>query len=125
MFDNDWVITTRINNDDCVAPTFIESIKNKFNNKTKIVDSKGCQYDSINNKWYSYHKTSPNSPFLSLIEKVSETNEYPVRTCYYRKHIDMIKYFQYEWIDKILYCQIIHDNNIMNKIVGDEIEPCN
>lgn len=90
--DGDWIITTRLDNDDYIAPTFIEKVQSKFNEEFLLVDTDGRQWDLKTNKLYARfieHPVDPkkeidlktgklytverktcNSPFLSLIEQV-------------------------------------------------------
>jgi hypothetical protein len=116
--DNVIIITTRLDNDDCVAPTFIEEIQKRNEDITKLVDSLGCQYDCVNDKWYILNRPFANSAFLSVIEKVGENKDIPIKTCYFKPHQNMHLNFTNEWINEILYCQVLHGDNLGNKIDG-------
>ena len=61
------IITTRVDNDDCVHETFVEMIQKDMcdiNTKTFLTYPKGLQYDCVNKLIVKYHYV--NNHFLSL-----------------------------------------------------------
>jgi hypothetical protein len=122
--NGDWIITSRLDNDDMIAPGYIEAIQNQFDNYFMLVDTDGCQLDLKTGKRYDPARRSNNSPFISLIEQVGaqwgEITD-PVKTVYWCSHSKMELHFPSIKIDKRLYTMIIHDKNICNKIVGNEL----
>lgn len=118
----EWVITTRLDNDDSVHPSFVQDIQDRFSEEYKLIDFKGCQYDVDAKKFHAAGREYPNSPFISIVEKVGEFDDFKLRTCYYKSHTHFHTTIKSEMHDDIRYCQIIHGNNIVNKIVGKEIE---
>ena len=114
---DEWIITTRLDNDDYVYPTFIENIKSYFDKEEMVIDVEYVQYDHYTGKHYTSNRRPPNGPFLSLAEYVRDTP----KTCYYCSHSKMAECFPAIKIPKILAKMIIHDRNISNHIVGREI----
>jgi len=100
LLDGDWIITTRLDNDDYIYPTFIEKIQAKFDEKFLLVDTDGRQWDLKTGDLYrrfierdgrefdlktglfsgksdlktgqlhTVERKTCNSPFISLIEQV-------------------------------------------------------
>jgi hypothetical protein len=67
---SEYVITSRIDNDDEYFPNFVKSIQECFSEKEEILDVIGIQIDTINSKKYTSGRVIPNSPFISLVEKI-------------------------------------------------------
>jgi glycosyltransferase involved in cell wall biosynthesis len=119
-FESEFIITSRIDNDDEYFEKFVETIQNSFREKVELIDTIGIQYDNLNNKKYTSGRTRPNSPFISLIERTN----CEVKTVFYKQHTKMLNYFESRFVDikEPLYKQNIHDNNITNKIIGFPID---
>ena len=120
--EGDWIATTRLDNDDSLHPNFIKEVKSKFKNKYELIDTLGCQYDINTQKFHDTGRTHPNSPFLTVFEKAGEFDDHNIHTCFYKSHTHLHNNMDSELIQDILYCQVIHDNNVSNKIVGEEID---
>jgi len=128
--NGDYLITSRLDNDDKVELNWIERIQSQFKNQDfLIVDTDGRQLDLATGKYYTTARKPPNSPFLSLIERVgvkykslngTQIDE-PIKSCYYCSHTKMTWHFPAIKIYEPLYTMIIHDRNISNKIVGEEL----
>lgn len=113
----DWLITSRIDNDDEYRPNFVETIQKAFRAKEEVIDVHGVQFDGLN--YYTSGRKRSNSPFITLVEKWQE----PV-TVFHRPHSTMNTIFTGRFAsNEKLYIQHIHDSNLMNKVVGDKI-PC-
>jgi hypothetical protein len=125
-----WLITSRLDNDDYYEPRFIETVQAQFKKQFLLVDTDGRQLEVATRKFYDTARWSPNSPFISLIEQVgtpwnSPQQPYydsPVRTVYYCSHSNMLLHFPAVRIDEPLYVMVIHDRNCSNHIVGKEIK---
>ena len=116
--DADWVITSRIDNDDAYEGGFVMAIHDAFSQKTEVLDVKGIQIDELTDKLYNTGRRRANSPFLSLCE----INKGKLRTCYDKMHTFMPdKYISRFVSDKPLYTQYLHERNVTNKINGKEI----
>ena len=130
----EWIITSRLDNDDTIAPEYVELVQEQFNEQFLLVDTDGVQLDLATGRTYTPDRRSNNSPFISLIEKtgtdwlsISDDPEEkrlitePVKTCYWCSHSKMEWHFPSVKIPQRLYKMVIHDRNISNKITGDEI----
>lgn len=118
---DDWIGTSRLDNDDCLHPNFIKTVKSRFRNRYALVDTLGCQYDVQAEKFHDTGRRYPNSPFLTVFEKAGEFPDHNIHTCFYKSHTHLHNHIRSELSQHRLYCQIIHGNNVANKIVGDEI----
>ena len=115
-----WLITSRIDNDDYYEPTFIEQIQNQPNiYPPEIVDIDYRQLNIATGRFYTSCRATPNSPFLSLWEYIEPGQE--AKTCYYCSHTNMPNHFRARKIPEPLATMVIHDRNVINKIVGNEI----
>lgn len=130
----EWIITSRLDNDDMIAPEYVELVQAQFNEQFLIVDTDGVQLDLATGKEYTPDRAGNNSPFISLIEKTgtdwmsisTDPNEKRlitdhVKTVYWCSHSKMEWHFPSVKIPKRLYKMIVHDKNISNKITGHEI----
>ena len=104
----EWLITTRLDNDDIIEPHFIDEIQRQFRAETEIIDVDYIKTD-FRFKAPSFRKR-PNSPFLSLIEKWEKN----IITAMGYPHSTMPDYFPARKIDKVLAKMVIHENNIIN-----------
>jgi hypothetical protein len=112
----DWLITTRIDNDDEYRPEFIEEIQNSFSEKTEVLDVFGVQKKG--EQFYTSGRPTPNSPFISLVEKWDNP-----KTALHRPHSIMNGEYPARWAStKPLYIQHIHDSNAANKVIGKPID---
>ena len=116
--DTEYLIASRIDNDDEYLPNFVDTIQKSFNNCEEVIDVNGMQYDTINNKKYTSGRITPNSPFISLIEKSNN-----IKSVYHCSHSNMCKHFKCRFSNDngYYYIQNIHNNNVMNKIIGEPI----
>jgi len=126
----DWLITSRLDNDDTIEPTYIARIQEKYldgdSEDFLLVDTDGRQLDLKTGKYYDVARRSNNSPFISLVEKVGQKYislngteiTMPIKTVFYCTHTKMEWHFPSMKIPERLYTMIIHDRNVSNKIVG-------
>lgn len=131
--NGDYLITSRLDNDDTIEPAYIEKIQQQYldgmDEDFLLVDTDGRQLELATGIYYDVARRSNNSPFISLIErlgvKYKSLNgtqiDMPVKTCYYCSHSKMEWHFPSMKIPERLYTMIIHDRNITNKIVGKEL----
>lgn len=88
--DGEWIITTRLDNDDYIYPDFVKMIQGQFREEFLLVDTDGRQWDLETGKiykrfveqedggeldlktgkLYTVERKTCNSPFISLIEQV-------------------------------------------------------
>ena len=116
VIEEDWVITSRIDNDDAYKPYFVDAISKAFSYKIEVLDVMGIQIDELTGKKYTSGRVRPNSPFLSF----SEPNQGTLATCYDRPHSVMPDDYLARFISgETHYIQYIHDRNVTNKIQGE------
>ena len=115
---SEWVITSRIDNDDAYSKDFIKTIQDNFRAETEVLDVYGVQIDENSGKRYTSGRFKPNSPFLSLVER----NKGELLTAFDKSHSTMIEKYSARFAGgQPLSIQYIHDRNISNKIQGLEI----
>lgn len=132
--DGEWIITSRLDNDDYISPTYIEKVQAKFNREFLLVDTDGRQRELATGKLYTVERRTCNSPFISLIEHVgtewtSVTEDKQERrlitdrlkTVYWCSHSKMEWHFPAVKIPEVLYHMVIHDRNAANRIIGYEV----
>lgn len=114
--ENEFIITSRFDNDDIYEPMFVEEIQkvatvliNTGRTATLIIDIK---YLKTNFKLTTPSgRKRANSPFLSLFEPWGED----INTALEYSHSTMPNYFSSIKIPMPLAKMVIHDNNIANK----------
>ena len=108
--NTDWIITTRLDNDDELKPNFVETIQKEFREVEELLDVKGVKM--FNKKEYPYNRTSVGSPFITLIE--------PTEKCLsamYKTHSVMPKLYSSRFVGKEpLFIQHIHNYNQSNSL---------
>jgi len=114
--EHKFIITSRVDNDDILHSDYIKEIQESFESKVQVIDVDGEQWDTQTNKYYTSGRDGKNSPFLSLVEKT----DMDIKTCFEHDHTYMPWYYESKKIDKVLYTQVLHNNNIANKIKGIE-----
>jgi hypothetical protein len=130
--DTDFVITSRLDNDDIYLPGAVLAIQKAFQPQVYVIDMEYLQHDIIKDEKYTSgnklkkEKTriQNNGPFLSLCEP----SDY-VRTCYCRPHNLLLD--GYPSADgkvkipstkiEIYALMVIHSKNMMNKITGYKV----
>lgn len=103
--DYEYVITTRLDGDDFVAPDFVEQIQKNFEETEKLIlATDGWIYDARVDKAvdnWTYKRYVMNS--FSFIEKSDN-----IETCYVRPHSKMKMHYKVKWIDKKLHIWCIN-----------------
>jgi hypothetical protein len=110
----DWLITSRIDNDDIYQPDFVKEIQNAFKAVSEVIDVRGVKLDLSTNKVHQYpNRAFPNSPFISLVEPFNKD----LQTVLYRGgHAKLYRQYNHRFIEKELFKQVIHSNNLINTI---------
>jgi len=113
-----YIITSRVDNDDEYYPKFAEIIQGSFNEVEESLDVRGIQFDVKTKIKYTSGRITPNSPFISLIEKTND-----IKTVFFTQHSNICKKVKCGFVnyEHPLYIQNIHNNNIINKIIGEKI----
>lgn len=104
----EWMIMTRLDNDNALENNYINEIQKCFNKKEMLIDSKGRRYNYIKNIYIDFNIYTPTktSPFISIIKKTINPNH-----IFIEKHANMYKYYEVKILDKSLWIQIIHEKN--------------
>lgn len=115
-----WLITSRLDNDDSYNQDYIKEVQLRFDKKEKFINFvNGAIYDIIKKDLRLFVYRSPN-PFLSTIEPIKK-----IKTCFGEHHPRMGKIFksvdQVE-IPKLMWLQIIHNENLGNTLRGKKID---
>lgn len=115
---SDFLITSRIDNDDEYVSTFVETIQKNFSGVEEVLDVNGIQCDLKTNKKYILHRKTPNSPFISLVSKTINKN-----SVFDFMHMSANELYNSRFVDEKNYhfIQNIHENNISNRITGNPI----
>lgn len=113
--DAQWLITSRIDNDDFYFPEFVQTIQDRFEPYEHILDVDYYQWDNRKGKGgvYSSARKAANSPFITLIERWDNA-----RGVCQRPHNLMPNYFAADKIGQVLAVQMITGYNVLNKIRG-------
>ena len=109
MTEEEFIITTRLDNDDAISTDFVESVQNNFQEVEEILNIRNG-YTLLNSKFYE--RTLWSNPFMSMIEKA--TSDF--KTVYGVPHWAANKFMPVRQIEeKRSWIQIIHDNNHTNQ----------
>jgi hypothetical protein len=119
-----YLITSRIDNDDAIHKDYIQTIHESFSQdqSTRIIDGNGYRLLENNEQYYfnCYHPKFI-SPFSTLIYK---DPQYPIdssSTIFASMHTQLHhKFSKIEFIPNRNWIQYIHDSNISNKGRGHE-----
>lgn len=115
--DTPYLITSRLDNDDALHKDYIHSVQARFDNRTQLIDTRGIQFDRQRNRVHTDGRRKPNSPFLTLIEKLNGSP----KTVHYADHAKMRRHFPAIRLRQRLWCQVVHETNLMNRIRGRRI----
>lgn len=117
--NHDFVITTRLDNDDIISNKMAAMLqKNTVHYKAILEGPVGynLKLGKINRlKKMNY----PLSPFISLLEKIE--NNKPLETVYALQHGEWTKEPRVVISRKPLWIQVIHENNVSNQEKGKDI----
>jgi hypothetical protein len=104
----DYVITSRLDNDDILGPNYVEKIHKSFRGEREMI----LWENGLNiSKEGEYIVNQLSNPFLALIEKTDN-----FVGCFNKVHLDMIKYEPYTVLEGMEWCQVVHRYNVSNKI---------
>lgn len=107
----EWLITSRLDNDDILHPDYVDAIQSKFREVNEIIDIDYEVVDNATGLKYPSNRTKPNSPFLSLIEPWGNT----IMTAMGKAHSIMSDIYPARKLG-VFAQQVIHDRNVLNKI---------
>lgn len=113
-YSTEYVITTRIDNDDCFEYDMVEYVQ-KYATidrvDTILSFDMGVQY--FNNTYIAQYFYYPNNHFTSMLEKLDK----PLRTVFYWDHFFVEEFMPVFHIsEKPLWLEILHNSNAINTI---------
>jgi hypothetical protein len=123
--DAEWVITSRIDNDDLYKPGFVKTIQDNFSPQIMAIDIDYYQLDIRDGQKYTSARDTCTSPFISLVEPSNR-----VKSVYCRPHNKLQGGYPFEEGNRnitgvklrdVLAYMVIHDDNMANKLVGKPI----
>ncbi|MGN6267192.1 MAG: glycosyltransferase [Ginsengibacter sp.] len=114
--NKDWIITTRLDNDDAIHENFVEEIQNNFTpqHETVIDARSGLQLNIQKNKAEVRKLYNEFNPFLSLIEKSVDFQtaiSKPHREWASSKNLVVLE-------NKPLWIEVVHHHNKLNEADG-------
>lgn len=115
--NEEYIITTRLDNDDALLSNAVENIQSNFISKDNVIIDieRGFSYDI--NKGVLSARSDKSGPFISYIEKIDA-----IQTVYKYKHRQWVDIAEFISINEMpLWVQIIHERNVLNTING---KPC-
>lgn len=113
--ESNYVITTRLDNDDAISTMTIAEIQKVFvPNDNTIIDIPNGYCYNLQTELFSKH-TITSSPFISYIES---TNKPKIETVYREGHPAWIGKAEFKSIPERLWIQVCHDSNIANSQHG-------
>lgn len=108
--NTEWLITTRLDNDDEVKESFVDVIHKSFKAKEELIDVRGVKM--FKGKEYPYNRKDIGSPFITLIEPTEKC-----KSAMFKTHSIMPKYYSSRFASsEPLFIQNIHDNNQSNSL---------
>jgi UDPglucose 6-dehydrogenase len=116
----EWLITSRVDNDDAISRDFVEAVQSQFRDQEFefINFQSGLQMTDAGELFQTF---DPSGPFISLIEK--RTNEYP-RCVYLSPHTEVGRHGAIRQVKSHpMWLQIIHGRNLGNAVQGIRANP--
>lgn len=120
------VISTRLDNDDMLLPTYVEDVQARVSDGgtgPQLVDAPGFRVDTRHGKVYRDTFYAPRlipSPFISLIERKAARRA-RLATAYYDQHSVMKHHFPLEVLDRPGWVQLIHGSNKIMSRPDEEV----
>ncbi len=114
----EFLITTRIDNDDSIATDYLKAIRDNAANRSSVFlnFTRGVQ---IANRRL-YYRSDPSNAFISLIESVNGS----IKTVFVDQHQLLCRYGPIVQIHTHpMWLQVIHDNNLANRARGIRADP--
>ena len=118
----DWLITSRVDNDDAIARDFIALVQENF---------RGQEFEFLNfqsglqmtDSGELFVSMDPSSAFISLIEKRTSIDTLP-RSVYLCEHTDVEHYGPMRQVKSHpMWLQMVHGRNIGNQVQGVRAKP--
>lgn len=109
-----WLITTRIDNDDAIHSSFVDIIQRNFSQKREFINFENGVI-AAGNRFYRY--VHPSNAFLTFVEP-----RFDARTVFSCNHEKAAEVASVRQVREIFgFCQVVHGGNVSNKIRGRRI----
>ncbi|MBW4643619.1 MAG: putative rhamnosyl transferase [Goleter apudmare HA4340-LM2] len=113
----DYLITTRLDNDDAVSQDFVQLIQSNFQQQEFEFLNFTSGYVWHNGKLYAFDYF--HNPFMSLFEKIHEPTINGFKTIICGQHTELSALGKIKQIKtKPTWLQVIHEKNVSNRIRG-------
>jgi hypothetical protein len=113
----DYLITTRLDNDDAIHKDFVRGIQEGFQHQAFEIVSFPRGYVWQDGRIYSTRHAS--SPFASLIERVSDERQPAFRTILWKPHGELRTIDGFRTMEgPPMWLQVVHDRNVSNRVTG-------
>ena len=112
---SEYLITTRLDNDDAIFKDFVKTIQDNFNEQEFEFISFSNGYVWYNHKIYSYKYLA--NPFTNLIEKINGLTVNGIKTAQCITHTKLASIAK-QLNTRAAWLQVIHENNQANRVRG-------
>ncbi len=112
---SEYLITTRLDNDDAIFKDFVKTIQDNFNEQEFEFISFSNGYVWHNQKIYSYKYLA--NPFTNLIEKINGLTVNGIKTAQCINHTKLALIAK-QLNSRAAWLQVIHENNEANRVRG-------
>lgn len=113
----EYLITTRLDNDDAVCKDFVQIVQNNFHEQDSEFINLAYGYVWKDGKLYSFKYL--NNPFMSLIEKINKLKAEEFKTILCKEHTQLSSIGQIQQIKtQPAWLQVVHEKNVSNRIRG-------
>jgi hypothetical protein len=111
-----WIITTRLDNDDMIHKSFINEIQNcQFSNESCYIDIPiGYQMSLMGENIEVRNRHNPISTFSSLYERVEENQH-----IFSKRNFEWKDFSCKKIIQKRLWIEVVHQRNLVNSLVKE------
>ena len=115
--NKDYLITTRIDNDDAISHDFVSIIQDNFSQQE--FEFINFTYGYVWHQGKIYLRKYENNPFISLVEKIYRQKIDEIKTVYCVNHAQVSSEENVKQIDIApSWLQVIHDKNVANRVRG-------
>lgn len=113
----DWLITSRLDNDDAIARDYIEAVQACFTRQIGFINfPSGLQ---LTDTGELFHRVDPSNPFVSLIERRDDS-----QGVYHIRHDHALAFGKVRQVkSRPMWLQMIHDRNAGNQANGVRAYP--
>lgn len=122
----DWLITTRLDNDDMLAKDTIAILQKnlQFTNESLLEIPWGYTLELNSKPRPKLRKLKMElNPFISFVEKVEK--ERVIKGVYFYEHTEWRDVDRTIVTNRTQWVQVIHDKNVFNRIQGELVSPLN